>query len=211
MLNLFLDSMDETTIIALSRLNSRIRYLIDLYSGSAWDFLKFARNYVRKPGAFLTLIDGRNSLVYGEAVTRFFLRQPAYSCTLNICASVTKIYLIQRFLVSDGYELIVPADSQPMHDTIRTAVDRAFQEDHTTWDMTGDRSSHLSPFQEYTFDYVKGTGSATRSICLRLVRVEPYRFVLNSNFSKYSSFSFKDVAIPICLRRALSVKLTASQ
>ncbi|KAJ2920034.1 hypothetical protein MD484_g255, partial [Candolleomyces efflorescens] len=191
----FLDRMDASTLLAIGSLNSRLRMLVDVYKKKAWDFVRFANRYFRRPGAMLSLIDGRNALLHGEAVLGFFLRRPTASLTLDICANVSIIYHIQKTLEEDGYDLVAPTGPPSMHHAIRSTIHQTLYEEAASWDLTGERSNHSALDQVFLFVYVKGFGASTRTVHLRLTRSEPHRFVLNSGLSALSCCMSRERAI----------------
>ena len=201
----FLDRMEPSCLMAISSLNSRLKFLVDYYSLSAWNFNGFVGLYVHKPGSLLALMDGRNAMIHGEAAYRFFLRQSSAKCTLEICATVSKIYYIQRFLEDDGYDLVTPEGTKSLHHTIRHVLYKTYCDEPTGWDLSGERTNNLRPPVVYDFYYVKGYGFSERTICLRLVRCEPYRYVLRSSLSEY----FNVIRIPSGLNDSLSLKVSS--
>ncbi|KAJ2917944.1 hypothetical protein MD484_g2470, partial [Candolleomyces efflorescens] len=194
-LNAFLDRMDASTLLAIGSLNSRLRMLVDVYKKKAWDFMRFAHRYFRRPGAMLSLIDGRNALIHGEAVLGFFLRRPTASLTIDICTNVASIYHIQKYLEEDGYDLVAPIEPPSMHHAIRSTIHNSLYEEAESWDLTGERSSHSALEQVFLFRYVKGFGASARTVNLRLTRSEPHRFVLDAGFSALSCCMSRERAI----------------
>ncbi|KAJ2919558.1 hypothetical protein MD484_g760, partial [Candolleomyces efflorescens] len=193
--NAFLDRMDASTLLAIGSLNSRLRMLVDVYKKRAWDFLRFANRYFRRPGAMLSLIDGKNALIHGEAVLGFFLRRPTASLTIDICANVSVFYHIQKTLEEDGYDLVAPTGLPSMHHAIRSTIHNTLYEEAASWDLTGERTGRSALDQVFLFTYVKGFGASTRTVHLRLTRSEPHRFVLNSGLTALSCCMSRERAI----------------
>jgi hypothetical protein len=183
MLEVFFDRMDIAAVMKIGKLNTRLRYLVESYASRTWDFVKFIETYIQRASRFLALLDGTTALVHGEAVLRFFVRCQADTCPLHVCTDLSKIYHIQRLLEDDGFGLISPDPTRPLHHSIRSIVHRSHHEDIGTWSLAGDRSSIFRPHKGYKFVYVKGAGPSIRTVVVRLVRNEPYRHILNAGIS----------------------------
>lgn len=180
----------------LGLLNTRMRFWYHSYRRKTWDMIKFVRHYVNRPSHFLTLMDGKNALIYGESVLRYFLRcTPTRQCALDVCVTVSKVNEVHRVLVNNGY-------SHPTRDgmfsrsilsqLVTNTTRRSTTRDYSSWFLTGDRSVEPEAHAGFKFRYRnRATGMKVNLI---LVRCEPYRHVLANSISTSSIDSFEWLA-----------------
>lgn len=185
----------------LGLLNSRLRFWYHGYRKKTWDLVRFVRQYLRRPTYFLSQMDGRNALIYGESVLRFFLRcKVTKECAMDVCVTISKVYDLHRALIEDGYTnhdgISGLFTRSTLSEMVTNAVSRSTRRDYSSWLLTGDRSCEPEAHAGFKFRYRrKSTGMR---INLVLVRCEPYRHVLANYISTFCAFlSLSCTKVPI--------------
>ncbi|KAF5328911.1 hypothetical protein D9611_014255 [Ephemerocybe angulata] len=189
---------DAVVLLSLSRLNSRLRAWMDWYSSDAWNIEKFVGLYVRNNLTLLSLIDGKDTMLYGKSMLRFFLRNPSVTCPLDICTTLTKFYHLHRFLLDEGYDTTHKASNNAavrrawrqvsMHERVGNILhDAGAIQD--SWSLTADQSWSSEDHIGYKFQLTKtAPGRPVLRINLHLIRCEPYRHVLATSLCEYGFF-----------------------
>lgn len=182
----FMAHVDVYDTLVLGRLSIRFRYWFNAYSRRAWDAVRLVKQYVHRPQALLALMDGKDAMIYGEAVLRFFFRADQSQLQLDICTTLPKFYDVQRVLWHDGYRATVPksAHSSGTYKLVRKIVNRQ-QNREQSWFLSGDRSDAPESHLGFKFTYYKFNRDNRRVLVhIHLIRCEAYRHVLATSISK---------------------------
>ncbi|KAF6741726.1 hypothetical protein DFP72DRAFT_861615 [Ephemerocybe angulata] len=183
-----LHHFETADLFVIGKLNSRLRSWLDWYCRSAWNMPKFAALYVKHPLALLSMMDEKTALIYGEAVFRFFLQCPSRDCPLDICTTLARFYQLQRFLQTQGYDLVTryprvsPTRRAWMQVSMNERVGNIIYQAGATqdsWSSSADQSWSSEEHLGYKFKFTRPSSSGgPRTINLHLIRCEPYRHVL---------------------------------
>ncbi|KAF6756117.1 hypothetical protein DFP72DRAFT_846884 [Ephemerocybe angulata] len=187
--NKLMGSMSSWQLPALGKLNTRLRYWYYGYARRMWDFEAFVRRYVPRAATLLALLDGRNAMIYGGAVLRYFLRCPSVECPLDICTTLAAYWRLNRILEDDGYRLVHPLVVTG-HST-QEAVGELLQQVGVvsdTWSLAADRSWSAEDHIGHNFQYRRKSKGKYVTINLHLVRCEPYRHVLGGSISPLTCY-----------------------
>lgn len=179
-----LHHIEVPDLFVLGKLNTRLRYWFDAYCRHTWDFAKFARLFTHRPRMFLSLFDSRHTVMYGEAVLRFFLREVSAASTLNLemCSTVEKFPEIQRFLHDEGYmclSLRSAVEYWPANVDVGDLVRRRHRKNTMTWGLDSDLSSTKEDLDGFRYSFGKGPTDRRRTIAVHIIRCEPHRHVLS--------------------------------
>ncbi|TEB28821.1 hypothetical protein FA13DRAFT_1711525 [Coprinellus micaceus] len=194
----FLKHIPVYDALTIGKLNQRMRYFFDAYGRNVWNIEDFVGQYVDRPEALLALLDGKDAMIYGEAVLHFFLRTSQERLSLDICTTLPRFYDIQRRLWADGFRIMPSCLSRKMnsHDLVRLLVRRQFKAE-STWFLTGDRSDEAESHIGFKVTYHRICYGKRRQITvnLHLIRCEPYRHVLATDLTPLTCYMTYDRAI----------------
>ncbi|KAF6750736.1 hypothetical protein DFP72DRAFT_851537 [Ephemerocybe angulata] len=174
-----LANMDVWEIPILGKINTRLRCWFHGYSRRTWNFEEFLRLYFRRPATLLAMVDGKNAMIYGGAVLRFFLRCSTANCPIDICTTLSRYHQFTRFLQDDGFRLCrsQAAPWSGVGETIGSLLQRVGAT-HETWALTADNSWAAEDHIRYKFQYKRKHLGMRITVNLHLIRCEPYRHVL---------------------------------
>jgi hypothetical protein len=184
----FLGHFDTPDLLLLASLNQLMRHWFDSYSRRAWSFTEFVGIYVSRPVSLLSLMDGKNALLFGKAVLAFVLRCADPAIPMDISVNVTKIGLVNRVLIDDGF---VRSGSErnksfrSFNDLVGGIVHRIQLANDGTWANSGDRTFSRSALLGRQFVYRKRIEGVQVRIRVHLVRCEPHRYALESKNSEF--------------------------
>ncbi|KAF6765290.1 hypothetical protein DFP72DRAFT_840187 [Ephemerocybe angulata] len=175
-----LHHFETADLFVIGKLNSRLRSWLDWYCRSAWNMPKFAALYVKHPLALLSMMDEKTALIYGEAVFRFFLQCPSRDCPLDICTTLARFYQLQRFLQTQGYDLVTryprvsPTRRAWMQVSMNERVGNIIYQAGATqdsWSSSADQSWSSEEHLGYKFKFTRPSSSGgPRTINLHLIR-----------------------------------------
>ncbi|KAJ3524013.1 hypothetical protein NMY22_g11187 [Coprinellus aureogranulatus] len=194
-----IDHIPVYDALKIGLLNRHMRYLFDDYSRRTWNMLAFVQQYVNTPQALLKLMDGKDALIYGEAVLGFFLRSSEGPLRMDVCTTLPRFYDIQRVLWDDGFR-IVPSHRAKRklytQDVVKGIVRRQHKLE-SSWFLTGDRSDDARSHTGFKFAYYKMHPRTNRHIVLNvhLIRCEPYRHILATEFTPLTCYMTVDDAV----------------
>ena len=172
-------------VLSLGLLNLRMRHWYDAYRREVWNLVDFVELYVDRPNSLLAMMDGRNAMIYGASVLRFFLRCAIPTEELDICSTLSRFYGINRILMDDGYAIHHTPTGRPWrtstYNVIRAILKEIDDVGARSWSLAADKSSDPREHLGFKFKYERYDG---RRVNVHLVRCEPHRHVLATGMSE---------------------------
>lgn len=180
-------------LFVIGKLNTRLRDWFSAQCQRTWDFVKFARLFVHRPRMLFSMLNLKHTLMYGEGVLQFFLRNASIDTTLhlNICTTMEKFSDIQKFLYGEGYICLAlqpvleywPADLY-----LGDLIQKRYQRDAVTWSLNSERSTSHEDLEGIPYSFHKGPLARRRTVTVHLIRCEPHRHVLSQSNSTSDLF-----------------------
>ncbi|KAF6752415.1 hypothetical protein DFP72DRAFT_1070361 [Ephemerocybe angulata] len=154
--NVILRYFEPALLVSLSKLNTRLRDWFDWYSTDTWNIEDFVSIYVKNNLTLLSLVDGKDVMMYGE------------------------FYLLHRYLLDEGYDTAKKTSSNPavrrswmqvsMHERVGNLLHDAGAV-HDSWSLTADQSWSPEDHIGYKFKFARTLpGRPTQRINLHLIR-----------------------------------------